>query len=104
MTRLAAQIAELDIEIRRLKAKRDALDQRDLSERSPIKIGQMITWKINSLTKYLARGRVESLRKWTSADSFVYHVTYIKKDGSEGKVRTDVYPYHDPLPVQGEEV
>jgi hypothetical protein len=104
MSELAAKIDALNIRIRELTAERDALVQQDLASRSPIKVGQMITWRMSKLTKYRARGRVESLRKWVGVDSFVYHVTYIKKDGSEGAVRTDVYPYHDPQPTLGEEV
>jgi hypothetical protein len=103
MSQLVAKIDALNIHIRELTAERDALVQQELASRSPIKVGQMITWVINSLTKYRSRGRVESLRKWTGENSFVYHVTYIKKDGSEGRVRMDVYPYHDPQPALGEE-
>jgi hypothetical protein len=92
-----SQLRALDSQIQALTAERTKLIQSALEARSPIKVGDLITWRPGKppINKHRMLGRVDKISELDSK-SLCYHVTYIRKDGSES-TKMRVYPYHEPL-------
>lgn len=86
MTKLEQRLNELDEQLGPMNLEREAVWNQILTERSPFKVGDTITWG-------KCVGRVVEIAEWLQEPR--WNVRRILKDGSEGtKVR--VYPFHKP--------